>query len=857
MKTFLELLEPRLPVSQALQIAAIVAQKQRQGTLSSAAEITDEVARLLRLTQETFAPALRVRELTDPRGTIEADALNAPMEELDLDLKTLYDVVNQLTGTSRRLQKILHSDLESLRASICRVADDLLGHRIRKANRFARVITQGFADARNESVAGVLARVDTQTRTLKLPVVSQQRYHQRRGINPAQVVVRPLSAGLTGVSSRTFAPANAIDPDPDSFWAEVLLAESPITTTYTPLDGQATTYAGALVEVGLILGAPEFVTDIRVLPFGDFPLDVIDVKYRQGSTWYRYPGFVTQSASLNWLEWHGPRILADEVAFVLHQPNYTRVRYHIPASMVQLAGFWEQLLDETAPLTLSNEALTQFQTQRAEANSQFTSLYEGLQRYGLELQRLDLPRPDLERRTDAETAALGTEIDAAVFAMAEREGSTSNGLGQLRNGHDRGPALIDIERVEYVFGARELQANDVQYLSEGHYASPQYAADATVIRVVCNPTESHPTFTDAAGTYRHTSVEYEIELASGRRVPVLPKGTTAVQNEVIEIDRTTRQGTTRFPSSAPTVQEIRRSGAALVPADFTVTQLTTGHLRVTLTRAAYARHSRYSVTYLPSADQDMVKVTDLFDSVRIATPEVFHNTDESGALEIQTYPYVEYGVINDTARFRREHRRSSRYYWIGGASQYFLDNIQYGDLNTALSAALPAAATTIALTNVTGLQPASPTHPSKLRIENEIVQYTGISGTTLTGVTRGFDGTVATSHLINTVIVGERVYEPLVVKVGNIKATNITDYRTGEHPAFLATGAAALQFEYLHIGKRLFFNRPLTGKTITVDYRWMTQYIQLHARLRSHTVGRVPYTPVLQRFHLEIESTAL
>jgi hypothetical protein len=111
--------------------------------------------------------------------------------------------------------------------------------------------------------------------------------------------------------------------------------------------------------------------------------------------------------------------------------------------------------------------------------------------------------------------------------------------------------------------------------------------------------------------------------------------------------------------------------------------------------------------------------------------------------------------------------------------------------------------------------------------------------------------------LINTVIVGERVYEPLVVTIGNVKATNITDYHSGEHPAFLATSDAALQYEYLHVGKRLFFNRPLTDKTITVDYRWMTQYIQLHARMRSHTVGRVPYTPVLQRFHLEIESTAL
>lgn len=116
---------------------------------------------------------------------------------------------------------------------------------------------------------------------------------------------------------------------------------------------------------------------------------------------------------------------------------------------------------------------------------------------------------------------------------------------------------------------------------------------------------------------------------------------------------------------------------------------------------------------------------------------------------------------------------------------------------------------------------------------------------------------MAVAHADRTPIVGERSYDPLIVTVGNVKARNITAYRTGRHPAFLATSDNDLQYEFLQVGRRLFFNRPLTNKPIAVRYRWMNQYVQVHALLRSHTVGRVPQTPVLRRFHTEIASTVL
>jgi hypothetical protein len=658
-----------------------------------------------------------------------------------------------------------------------------------------------------------------------------------------------------GVSSRTFKPENAIDPDPESFWADVLLTEAPISTTYTFSDGSEEVFSGALVEAELVLGATEFVTDVKVLPFGEYPVKVVDVRIRQGQNEFQYPGFVEKDPSLNWLEWHGPRVLADAIIFVLQQETYVRRRYHIPRSLLELTKFWEQLLDEEARLTLDDTVLTKFQEQRAVADARFASLQESLRRYGTELERMDIPKPDPDGRTIPDAEVLGREVEAVAQTMYSDPKEPSIRLRPLRDkaADTTQDDIVEIERVEYIYGARELQANDAEYLPEGHYSTPLYRPDSTLLKVQVDPLEEHVQFTDA-GTYRRTSIEYEIEIAPGRRTPVLPKGATTVQDELLVLDRTTRQDTTRF-RAASTAATIRKNGTLLASSDFTIVMLSNGQLRVTISASAFSRTARYSITYTPVAGQDALDVEATYDSVRLDRPEVFPRTDDQASIDLKFYPFVEYGIVNDETRFRRESSRSARWFWIGGTRQVFLDGRMYGDVNTSLASAISATATTIPLTSVGSVQQTA--LPAKLKIGTEIVQYTGVSGSSLTGVTRGVDGTTAQAHVTGLQIVGERAYEPLVVLVGSVPAYNITDYLSGRHPAFLSTQDANLRYEFLHLGNRLFFSRPILDKPITVSYQWMSQWIQVHALLRSHAVGRIPYTPILRRMHIETESTVL
>lgn len=104
---------------------------------------------------------------------------------------------------------------------------------------------------------------------------------------------------------------------------------------------------------------------------------------------------------------------------------------------------------------------------------------------------------------------------------------------------------------------------------------------------------------------------------------------------------------------------------------------------------------------------------------------------------------------------------------------------------------------------------------------------------------------------------GAKEYAPIRVLVDGILARNITDYRGGFHPAFAEAPGQSLVYEYIHVGRKLYFNRPVEGATIEVSYRWLTQYVKLIATLRGHQAVVNPYTPELKNYRLRMKTSRL
>lgn len=123
--------------------------------------------------------------------------------------------------------------------------------------------------------------------------------------------------------------------------------------------------------------------------------------------------------------------------------------------------------------------------------------------------------------------------------------------------------------------------------------------------------------------------------------------------------------------------------------------------------------------------------------------------------------------------------------------------------------------------------------------------------------TVGMDGTVYQTEWGNSTLVefvAEPYYEPLKVTVDGVKARNITNYRTREHPAFAQTSESTLEYRYLHVGRILYFNRPIKNVMIEVDYRYLTAYMQLQAILRSTAPGRPLVTPELYNYRMMLQT---
>lgn len=103
----------------------------------------------------------------------------------------------------------------------------------------------------------------------------------------------------------------------------------------------------------------------------------------------------------------------------------------------------------------------------------------------------------------------------------------------------------------------------------------------------------------------------------------------------------------------------------------------------------------------------------------------------------------------------------------------------------------------------------------------------------------------------------ERYYEPVRVLVDGIAARNITKYRDGYHSAFAQVPGQALVYQFIHAGKRLYFNRPIAAATIEVYYRWMVQYVKLISTLRGHQQVVNPYSPELASYRLKLRTSRL
>jgi len=628
-----------IPSGQRDAIQSILDKQRDTGEISTSEEYEQALQALLALLQaaKDFAPGFKPEPVDERRPTrISSRLLNDSFTAMCADLGGLYEHLNRLDRTITVHANLRRSDWTRIRDAINKTTEDLACHRYLKlTDDWQDVKYVDFWNNRVGEPTNRAAAIDPETKRLTLGVKEARHIERYRGPTQTRAEVYDISVTEAEGSSSDLKPENALDANDRTFWAHLLLTDSKVTTTWDGVD-----YPGALVGYTVLFSNAEFVNYVSFLPFSNFPLQLVDLQYRDGSTWATVPGFVAPDAGLDWAEVRFQRVQANALRFVFYQENFTQNKYLVPKQVFSLAKLWDQVVDDELLRGVDEEDITGHQQTQIETNPRFRAYLTALKDTEDRLDQTGIVRGVLEDHEN-----VGRALDSVTQVIADTREDDGLVLKNVVQRDTDAPQetdsdLLSFEKVEYLFGLRNIRIRDNNYLPIGVYHSPKFVQRAVPYQVALDTTASHVSLSGAdGGSYRDSSIEYEMEFSPDRRHAILPYGSTQVTSELVAVHSDTLTGTLRFTPNGAVA--LRASGKLLTNGvDYSVVGTTVSILQ------GFSPNYRYTATYTPAANQDIIDLETLYDSAPLVEPDRFAGTDAHGMVDLTYYPYVSYEIVN-------------------------------------------------------------------------------------------------------------------------------------------------------------------------------------------------------------------
>jgi hypothetical protein len=865
-------------------------EKYVQGMLKQLREIEAKAGKPLAYGRPFFQAALNKAE---PLQEISSEAWNEAQDRIFVDLYALHRALGESGSEDAYRGELTRDQFIRIQTAILDIVNQVRLYQFLKANpEFQDAKFINFSSSLNETTKTPAAVVDTGVRLLELPPRSRQVQSKRSSVfKGAKISVEHLGGGREGGRNTAFAPEKMLDSSPDSYWAEMIMADAPIRQEYAPSGdgglGGVFDSNGAICHVTIELAKVLEANTIRLLPFGEFPVRVIDVAFKEnaGQTdWVMIPGFQVEDATLDWIEVNfEPRTIA-ALRVTIEQINYRSNLYHLPEKLVRNGMLWDSILASRKTEELRDLNLTEQERELVKADPQQVAKLLAEKDY----EALMGKSPLQQGREQVFQAQISTAM-AATKAVTRQEPSDANKISTVLRGTEESDLsrTVTIRTYEYVYGIRDLQVLFNLYQPVAHYASQKLTTNASVIEAGVVTEERHIPANDGLGLYNRTSVEWDLEVGRDRKYPIAPKNwrngeVITVPDEFLQFDRTTRQAVTRLPMAA--LQGTLRENGTRVPlTGYTIDEYSppssgvmgrylasglanpaffggadpasnlTGRGIVTVASDRFDPNAVYTLRYEAAEGADVVNVDEDLNSVELPEPEIFKGTSRDNQIVLRAYPYVDYRIIN-SARWRKVENEAK---WTLNPSE---SNYIAGTVDVTNGSA------TITGHGTTWL---SLTGPLVFRRNGDDVLYkvqTVVSDTqaTLATVYEGESGTLvdyAMGQYFETdgkiFALDRSVYEPVKVLVNDIRAVNLTDYEAFEHQAFTDVPRTGRQIQFIHAGKMLYFNRPIENSKIEVFYSWLTQYVQVGATLRCNIPVRTVLTPQINSVRVDLKTSKL
>lgn len=614
--------------------------------------IKDAVTKNLRSLVKTETPGEVDGELYRPREIradepVDSRSFNAEQQALSKSLTGLCATATAIDQTARQRENAMAEDLSVVRSNVLTLRNRIRAFSFLKSHpEFDVVRFVDFDAARNLSDRSPLAVIDPETRILSLARTKEEPIQIAGPTEGAGIDIRHVGGGVAAGFLDGFTPDRMLDDDDNTFWADLVLTKGPISQVYVRSDGESRVCHGLVTEVTVTLPELSSLNDLKLLPFGEYAVSVIDLAYREGnelSPWRPVPGFSEGQPGLDWLELRFPPVRASAIRIVLLQENYVTGVYHLPESVVRNTNALEKLAARSYLERVGTDRFTEAQAEKVTLRNEMAGWLDAVSEVSRDAVSRDLPT---ERVNEVNLTAEIVRSMAGVLAGADPE-EAKDLLEPV--GDPVAPSaavLVEARTTEYHLGIRTLRLFHTEFAPVSYYASPAFDPGGSPVEVSLAAGESHPVF-GGEDPHRLTSVEYEIDLGEGLRLPVLPVDAGAVTDEVLFVDRSTRKGYSRFLPRSGSIL-VRKNGERQPPETYSVA-LDQANRRAEVTiLSGFSSTAVYTVSYAADDSALVLRLPEILTSTPVREPEVFAGgTAGRTFVRLAAPPFVAQEIVND------------------------------------------------------------------------------------------------------------------------------------------------------------------------------------------------------------------
>ncbi len=825
MSKFLDDFLITMPTTQRKKLMELLDLKRKEGLIRSSHELQAELERLItEIDKREGGPTFRARQ---QKGKTDSKSYNDNMEEIVFDLATLFEAsatIDRLMSDNKQLSRSL---LSSIKKNIYNLQSKLERYKLLLKN------TDGFIDGIHEHFK---APEHTESDEQVLLSFRKDRFDkyldasysaenigealQLAGMETVDQLKTNYGRRLARIEVKNrigHASENpgheierAIDGSLDTYWAESILVDQPITQNINDLwknDYENTPRDGAICELEISLNGVTTVSDIHFDPFCAYPLEVVSIygyetedmggkMYELISPNHHNPHQRSQK-SVNQMTFQFPSVDVSKIRILIRQENYVKENYIVNKDEVQNMELWRKLSsspDLIPDYKNPNETMAEFDKKNEITG--WTVYLEKLKQWAESVNETGVLEAAKQAMASIMTGDYKNPMLLKIQAMMPESQADIDADEILSQ------SWSAVNKLSYLYGAYNISVFGRKYRSESVYITKPLPLSSNTTAISLDTVEKHhdidigsETIDPITGeaqipdTARITDIEYYISHKKNPTAtdwkPILPVGKTYVKGELLsgdlhpgvypEFKEQETKGnplivySLRFPAISGQTLTLRRNGIVMHPSTYV---LSDDGRKIGIMSKFYTASSTYTVDYKPD---DSAWVVNLDESIGVVptqyiddngeTGEFFQETSMDHSIELKHNPYL---FRNQLFSYHEE------------------ENIYEQDSNKMMAA--------------------SPEFP-------------------------------------------------MIVRVNGEEFKNITDYTTNTYDTERLSENEGKAFA--QIGKTIVFGRPIDGRkieNISVDYYYVATDIRMKVILRRNSVEDESVTPALYSYHIRCQS---